>query len=89
VHYQLETRRHPEHGFRACFGLLGLTKKYGNDRLEAACRRAQHIGAMNYKSVASILSNSLDKLPLDGTETTTQTKLPLDHDNVRGAGYYH
>jgi transposase len=89
VHYQLETRRHPEHGFRACFGLLGLTKKYGDDRLEAACRRAQHIGAMNYKSIASILSKSLDKLPLSGTETPAQTQLPLDHDNVRGAGYYH
>ena len=89
VHHQLESRRHPEHGYRACLGLLSLTKKYGAERLEAACRRAQHIGAMNYKSIASILANCLDKVPLEGTDAPAQTSLPLDHDNVRGAGYYH
>jgi transposase len=89
VHHQLEIRRHPEHGYRACLGLLSLTKKYGAERLEAACRRAQHIGAMNYKSIASILANSLDKVPLDDAGAPTQTTLPFDHDNVRGAGYYH
>ena len=89
VHHQLECRPHPEHGYRACLGLLSLTKKYGAERLEAACRRAQHIGAMNYKSIASILANSLDKVPLDDAGAPTQTTLPFDHDNVRGAGYYH
>lgn len=89
VHHQLESRRHPEHGYRACLGLLSLTKKYGVDRLEAACRRAQHIGAMNYKSIASILDNSLDKVPLVDADAPAQTTLPFDHDNVRGAGYYH
>jgi len=89
VRYQLESRRHPEHGYRACLGLLSLTKKYGASRLEAACRRAQHIGAMNYKSIASILANSLDKVPLDDADASSQTTLPFDHDNVRGAGYYH
>lgn len=89
VHHQLESRPHPEHGYRACLGLLSLTKKYGAERLEAACCRAQHIRAMNYKSIASILANSLDKLPLDDTDISTPTTLSFDHDNVRGAGYYH
>ena len=45
---------------------------------------------MNYKSIASILANSLDKLPLDDTDMSTQTTtLSFDHDNVRGTGYYH
>ncbi len=89
VQHQLESRRHPEHGYRACLGLLSLAKKYSQARLEAACQRAQHISAMNYKSIASILSKSLDKVPLQETETDTQTSLPLEHDNVRGADYYH
>ncbi len=38
---------------------------------------------------AFILSKSLDKVPLQETETDTQTSLPLEHDNVRGADYYH
>ena len=35
VRYQLESRRHPEHGYRACLGILSLAKKYGKPRLEA------------------------------------------------------
>lgn len=89
VQHQLESRRHPEHGYRACLGLLSLTKKYGKKRLEAACGRAHHIGSMNYKSIASILSKSLDKVPLEKPDEPQQTTLPLTHDNVRGADYYH
>jgi transposase len=88
IRHQLESRRHPEHGYRACLGLLNLTKKYGKQRLEAACKRAQHIGGMQYKNIASILNKSLDKLPLEN-ETTEPCTLPLLHDNVRGPGYYH
>jgi transposase len=89
VRHQLESRRHPEHGYRACLGLLSLSKKYSAPRLEAACKRAHQIGAMNYKSIASILNKSLDKVPLEEADAEQQTSLPLMHPNVRGAGYYH
>jgi hypothetical protein len=36
VHYQLESRTRPEHGYQACLGILRLAKKYGKERLEAA-----------------------------------------------------
>lgn len=89
VEHQLASRRHPEHGYRACLGLLSLAKKYGQQRLEAACERAQRIHAMTYKSINSILSKSLDKVPLEPGDADDQTALPLEHDNVRGARYYH
>ena len=89
IQYQLESRRHPEHGYRACLGLLNLSKKYGKDRLEAACHRATYIGGMHYKNIASILSNSMDKVPIDSAETEPKSTLPLMHDNVRGSDYYH
>lgn len=89
VEHQLVSRPHPEHGYRACLGLLNLTKKYGQQRLEAACQRAHRINAMTYKSINSILSKSLDKVPLEPCDTDDQITLPLDHDNVRGADYYH
>ncbi|KPC34698.1 Integrase [Pseudomonas syringae pv. cilantro] len=33
----LERRIHPQHGFRACLGILRLGKQHGEERLEAAC----------------------------------------------------
>lgn len=89
VRYQLESRAHPEHGYRACLGLLSLSKKYGKERLEAACHRATHIGGMHYKNVAAILANSMDKVPLEPLDSTAKKELPLSHENVRGSDYYH
>jgi len=63
-----------------------LAKKYGKSRLEAACTRAEKIGGLHYKNLSSILANSMDKLPI---ENDKQQSLPLTHDNVRGADYYH
>ncbi|PCK03693.1 MAG: IS21 family transposase [Alteromonadaceae bacterium] len=88
VEHQLTSRAHPEHGYRACLGLLSLIKKYDEKRLEDACKRAYQIKAMTYKSIASILSKSLDKIPLENNHTDIQTTLPFDHDNVRGPDYY-
>lgn len=86
VRYQLTSRPHPEHGYRACLGILNLAKKYGRARLEAACVRAEKIGGLRYKNIASILATGLDRQPI---EADKQQSLPLTHDNVRGADYYH
>jgi transposase len=89
VEHQLVSRPHPEHGYRACLGLLNLVKTYSPQRLEAACQRAQRINAMTYKSINSILKKSLDKVPLESGDADNQMALSLDHDNIRGADYYH
>src|SRR5437899_261236 len=36
----LADRPHPEQGYRSCLGILRLAKRYGLERLEAACTRA-------------------------------------------------
>lgn len=87
VKRQLEDRPHPEHGYRACLGLLNLSRRYSKPRLEEACARALSICSANYQSVASILKQGLDQQALDGDDHL-QTDLPL-HTNVRGADYYH
>ena len=89
VEHQLSSRRHPEHGYRACLGLLSLTKKYGAERLERACHRARVAKALTYKHIASMLQKGLDNAPLPEGDTRTQSELPLTHDHVRGADYYH
>jgi transposase len=38
----LASRPHPEHSYRACLGLMALARRYGNERLGAACRRAAY-----------------------------------------------
>lgn len=79
-------RRHPEQGYRSCLGILRLSKKYGAERLEAACARAVAVGARSYRHVDSILKNGLDRTPLPTETTTTKT---TTHENVRGRDYYN
>jgi transposase len=81
----MQAKPHPEQGFRSCLGIISLLKSYGSERVEAACRRGNDIGATTYGSVASILKNGLDKVFRQ--ETTSEA--PLHHGNIRGAGYYH
>ena len=57
--------------------------------MQAACHRATHIGGMHYKNIASILGNSMDKVPIDSSKAEPTSTLPLTHDNVRGSDYYH
>ena len=47
----LNTRPHPEHGYRACLGLKRLVKRYGPERMTAACQRALATGGISYSSV--------------------------------------
>ena len=82
----LSARKHPQQAYRSCLGILRLGKPYGEDRLEAACRRALTLGSHSYKSLESILRHGLDRQPLS---SQTETALPDDHDNLRGPSYYH
>jgi len=75
---------HPEHGFRPAFGIVGLSKQYGAERLERACARALRARATKYAYVKAILAKGLDALELE-----PPPELPgLAHANVRGAEYY-
>lgn len=87
VKQQLTDRPHPEHGYRACLGLLNLSRRYDRSRLEMACERALSIRSANYTSIASILKKGLDKQPIEREESGPDELTP--HTNVRGAGYYH
>jgi transposase len=82
----LNSRAHPQQGFRSCLGILRLAKSYGDGRLEAACRRAVAIGGTSYRSVESILKHNLDQKPLPDQSSKCP---PIEHNNIRGARYYH
>lgn len=82
----LESKPHPEQGFRSCLGIMRLAKRYPAERLEAASKRALAIRAFSYKSVESILKHGLDQQCL--FEDAPETASPLSHTNIRGTGYY-
>jgi len=80
----MERRPHPEQGFRSALGIIRLGRRYGEERLEAACIRALFMKAYSYRSVESILKNNLD-----GKELPERLNRPsVAHENIRGGSYY-
>jgi len=81
----MKGEQHPEQELRSAQGVLQLSKAYGVERLEAACRRAVFLHAYSVQSVQSILQHRLDEAALPSAD------LPLrvaEHANVRGPAYY-
>ena len=82
----MKGKPHPEQGFRSCLGVISLVKSYGPARVEAACRRGNHVGSTTYGSIASILKHGLDKA---FAQEAPPDAPPLRHGNIRGPDYYH
>jgi transposase len=80
----LANRPHPEQGFRTCLGVLRLFKDLDPARAERVAARAVAIGALTYKSIASILANNLDR-----AAAAPEPQAVTTHANLRGAGYFH
>jgi transposase len=80
----MERKAHPEQGFRSALGIIRLGRRYGIERLEAACARALVMKAFSYRSVQSILRHNLDGKELPVTMSTPA----IDHENIRGNTYY-
>ena len=81
----IEARPHPEQGFRTCLGILRSYRGVDPVRVEAVSARALELGALNCKSIASLLTQKSDKAAAnDGGQASL-----FDHANVRGPGYYH
>lgn len=85
VNNQFPTGKSPIPGLRACETLKRLATEYGDQRFEAACKRAELIGSLTVKSVRSILKRCLAELSKE--DIPVQINLPL-HQNVRGSNYY-
>jgi len=82
----LATRPYPEQGYRACLGIINLTRDYEPARVEAAAKRALRYHALSYRSMKAILSAGLDRQPDNGEQPQLPGLLP--HQNIRGQEYY-
>jgi hypothetical protein len=81
----LDSKPHPEMGYRACLGLIRLARKHSAERMEAAAERALATGAIGYRHVKSILQSRLDSQPLAAPPPSRVTP---DHENLRGPEYF-
>ena len=79
----LDRQRHPEHAYRACLGLLSLSKRYGERRLEAACTIALSLGTSKYTHIRDMLTNGRDQVQPSAAEWKSPS-----HTHVRGPHYY-
>jgi transposase len=80
----MNDKPHPEMGYRGCLGIIRLAGKYSAPRVEAAAERALLTGACRYKSIESILRNSLDQVPPPSQPPSSTPP----HDNLRGPEYF-
>jgi len=85
IRHILESKPHPEIGYRACLGIQSLGKLFSPPRLEAACRRALEARAYSYQSVKSILQRGLDR---QLSFTPEADRSSPEHENLRGSNYY-
>jgi transposase len=83
----IQSRQHPEQGYRACLGIVRLSKSYELSRVDAACRRALALHVCSYRSIKSILKTGKDREALPG-EKPVVTACNSHHQNIRGRDYY-
>jgi hypothetical protein len=83
----LESNPVMEMGWRSARGLQRVGERYGAERTEQACKRALRFGARSYKPVERILALGRECVPMAEDETSESPL--IEHNNLRGASYYH
>lgn len=87
-----DEKKYPPLAFKVCRGILSLEKKYGLERVVAACACASQARRYGYQEVLNILEHGEDAdfLPSseEGVEDTLQSTCPAQHKNIRGREYY-
>jgi len=81
----LERKQHVEQAYKSCLGILGMAKKYGNERLATACKRGIEYDMYSYKAICMILERGLDK---ESPQADLFTPQMPEHGNIRGKSYY-
>ena len=85
----MESRPHPEMGFRTCLGIINAYKKYqekGYDEEHLEIISTVAISGHCYR-VAQVKDLLKSYKPVDTDESASLMTL-AHHDNVRGAGYF-
>ena len=82
----LESKKHPELGYRSALGVIRLSSRFGGERTERACKKALAMASPAYRTVQSMLKNNAED---EEPQAPTQTTLPFSPENLRGPKYFH
>lgn len=83
----LESKPFLQQSYKACQGVLSLSRKYGADRLEKVCSMIPDRRYANYTRIKDMLRNNTD---MRESVHANQSMLPYipSNDDVRGAAFY-
>lgn len=86
----VKAKAHPELAYSAVLGLTALQKKYGKERLEKASCVAWHYNAPDRRFIDNLLRHQREnqELPQPG-QGERHPAVSLEHENLRGPGYFH
>jgi transposase len=82
----LESKKHPELGYRAALGVIRLSSRFGELRTEKACKKALAMESPAYRTVQTMLKNNAEDEEV--IKTAIQV-LPYSPENLRGPKYFH
>ena len=77
-------RSHIIRGYKNCMAILNLSKQYGDEALEKACKKAFELNTHSVKSIESILRLKTYEDEIQPVNNT----LFNNHENIRGSEYY-
>ncbi|MBC8191014.1 MAG: IS21 family transposase [FCB group bacterium] len=80
----LESRPHPEMGYRSCMGILNHAKKISPDIVEATSKKMLGLRSYRVGHFKEIIKNKTYQMDLPLTVVTPDS----NHENVRGEEYY-
>ncbi|PNH95575.1 IS21 family transposase [Vibrio diazotrophicus] len=86
VKSQLKRKDHPQQAYRVCLGALQLIHDYAPERINRACKIANHHHLYRLQQLKDILASNQDTLI---SESNNEPTLPQYHENIRGPHSFH
>jgi len=76
----LTTADYEQKAFRSCMAILQLSKKYGNNRLDSACKAAKFYGCISYSAIKRLILRGVElkSLPTKSSSYNKHDQLRLD-----------
>ena len=89
INFFLYSGKEPEQGYKYCVSLMKMADRYGQNRIEKACERLLYFTTQpSLRSIATILKNGQDKLPLEKNSAEHTSSEKRSSGITRGASAY-
>lgn len=86
ITHLLNSKRHPQQAFKTCVGILSLAKKYSNEELNLACRKAWNWNRMTSRDVKGYIESIREQRKITESDETMTTF--ISHENLREKSQY-